>query len=107
MAKYHGSVGYVSTEETSPGVWEETVIEKEYFGDVVRNAHRWQTAENLNDNFNISNQFSIVADPYAYNNLYNIRYLTFLGQKWKVTNVEVQYPRLILEVGGVYNGQQD
>lgn len=106
MARYYGSVGFAKTVESMPGVWTEAVVPRKYYGDVIRNNRRYQSSENLNDDFTISNQISIIADPYAFSNVYNIRYVEWLGSKWKVSNVDVQYPRLILEVGGVYNGQQ-
>ena len=104
MAKYYGSVGYAETREIRPGVWVDGIAERQYYGDVIRNMRRWQSTDNLNDNLNINNQISIVADPYAYQNFHAIKYVTWMGSRWKVSNVDVQYPRLILEVGGVYNG---
>lgn len=107
MAKYYGLIGYSKTEETSPGVWRERIIERSYYGDVTRNTIQWSTSsESTNDNLNISNQFSIVADNFAIENFYYMRYIEFMGAKWKITNVDIQPPRLILTVGGLYNGQQ-
>lgn len=106
MAKFYGTVGYVNMVETAPGVWTEEIVEKQYSGDVFRNTRRLQGADKLNDDITINNQISIVADPYAYNNFHSIRYVVYMGTKWKVTSVEVEYPRLILEVGGVFNGPQ-
>lgn len=105
MAKYYGTIGFnVGTNETAPGVWTEEIVEREYFGDFLRNSRRLDSAAQVNDNLNIANQISIVADPYACENFHAMRYITYMGAKWKVTNVEVQYPRLILTVGGIYNG---
>lgn len=103
MAKWCGIIGYAATNETSPGVWTEELTERSYFGDVIRNARRLQTTSQVNDDINVSNEFSIVADPFAFDNFHSMRYIEFMGTKWKITNVEVQYPRLILTVGGVYN----
>lgn len=105
MAKFYGKIGYVETVETSPGVWEEKIMERNYYGDMIRNTRRLQTADQLNDNINITNEFSIVADPYAMNHFYSMRYIEFMGAKWKITNVDASTrPRLILSVGGLYNG---
>ncbi len=105
MAKFHGKIGYVKTEETSPGVHSEVVTEKNYKGDLLRNIRRWETGgENANPDINISNRFSVVADAYAYDNLAHMRYILWRGAKWKITNIEIQRPRVILTVGGVYNG---
>lgn len=104
MAKWYGKIGYAETVETTPGVWEGRTVEREYFGDLIRNTRRLQTADKVNDDINISNELSIVADPYAINNFHSMRYAEFLGTKWKITNIEVQYPRLLLTLGGVDNG---
>jgi hypothetical protein len=105
MAKFYGKIGYASTVETKPGVYEEQIVERSYYGDLVRNTRRLQSADKVNDDINISNEISIVADPYATNNFHTMRYAVFMGTKWKISNVEVSYPRLILTLGGVYNGQ--
>ena len=103
MAKFYGIIGYEVTVETEPGIYEETIIENEYYGDIIRNSRRLDQAAQVNDNVNISNQISIVADPFANNNFHAMRYIEFMGAKWKITDVEVQYPRLILSIGGLYN----
>lgn len=104
MTKFYGAIGYAETVETEPGVWEEKIVERNYYGDLVRNARSLQQSGNVNDNINISNEISIVADPYADKNFHMMRYIEFMGTKWKISNVEVQPPRLILTVGGVWNG---
>lgn len=108
MAKFYGKIGYVQTVEKvvdgrSTGVFEEQVIERSYYGDLYRNTRRLQSSEQLNNNIVISNEISIISDPYAQQNFHAIRYAEFMGTKWKVTNVEVQYPRLNLTLGEVYN----
>ena len=104
MAKFYGEIGYIETVETEPGIFEEKVVKRNYSGDLIRNTRRLQTADQVNDNIMISNELSIVADPYANDHFHNMRYAKFQGTAWKITNVEVQYPRLILTLGGVYNG---
>ena len=105
MAKYYGKVGYATSEEVKPGVWKKRITEREYFGDVIRNTRRLQSSGNLNDNIIVSNEISIVADPFANENFHSMLYVEFMGVKWKISNVEVQYPRLILTIGEVYNGE--
>ena len=102
MAKWFGKIGYVVTEETEPGVWEETVTEREYFGDMTSDRRKRQNSGEVNDDINLSNVISIVADPFAYQNCSNMAYVEIMGSKWKISDVEVQRPRLILTVGGVY-----
>ena len=103
MAKFYGNVGFADTVETEPGIWEENVIARPYYGDLSRNFRKLESSGGVNDDINVSNEISIVSDPYANLNFHAIRYIEFMGAKWKVTNVEVQYPRLILTIGGVYN----
>lgn len=107
MAKFYGSIGYAETVETKPGVWEEQITERMYYGDLVRNTRRLQDSGMLNDNINVANEISIVADPFANENFHSMRYVEFMGAKWKISNVEVQYPRLILSIGGKYNGEEE
>ena len=106
MAKFHGLVGYVETKETKPGVFEEVSAERYYNGDVLRKSRRYESSEQLNDNLNISNQLSIVADEYAYKHFSSIRYVQFMDSFWKVTDVEVNHPRLTLSIGGLYNDRK-
>ena len=104
MAKFYGKIGYAITKETTPGVWVEEIVERSYYGDVIRNIRRLQGSENLNDDINVSNEISIVVDAFANQNFHSMRYVEYMGAKWKVSSVEVKYPRLILNIGGVYNG---
>lgn len=105
MSKWYGKIGYAETVETEPGVWDEKITERAYYGDTFRNTRLLQNnSDGTNDNINITNQISIVADPYANDHIYAMRYIEFQNAKWKVTNVEVQERRLILTVGGLYNG---
>lgn len=105
MGKFYGSIGYAETVETSPGVWVEQITERKYYGDVNRDSRRLQSVNQLNDNINVSSEISIVADPYAYNHFHSMRYVEFMGAKWKISTVEPKPPRLILTLGGLYNGQ--
>jgi hypothetical protein len=106
MAKFYGPIGYAQPIEVSAGVWKDEIIERNYTGDLLTNNSRWSTSsESTNDDLNINNRISILADPYAYQNFHSMKYVLFMGTKWKINSVEVQYPRLILTIGGVYNGQ--
>lgn len=104
MSKWYGKVGYAESVEVEPGDWEERIIEKSYYGEMYRNARLLQNSGGINDNINVANQISIVADPYAHNHIFAMRYVEFQNAKWKISHVEVQYPRLILTVGGLWNG---
>jgi hypothetical protein len=104
MTRYSGVVGYGTTEETSPGVWEDVIVEYNYFGDVLRNTRKLTDEEKVNGELSVNNSISIVADAYANSHFFDIEYVSWAGTLWTVTDVEVQSPRLILRLGKVYNG---
>ena len=106
MARFHGEIGYGETVETpsGSGVWVDTIVELSYFGEVVRNARKLQEGEQLNNDISVNNSISIVADAYANEHFFAIRYIRWAGALWTVSDVEVQSPRLLLRLGGVYNG---
>ena len=106
MAKWYGVVGYITNKEIVPGTWVPEAVERSYYGDVMKTISKWKTASKVNDDIDVSSQVSIVADPFAYQNFQSIRYIEFMGSFWDVTSVEPQHPRLILSIGGVYNGQR-
>lgn len=105
MAKFYGKIGYVVTEETSSGIWSERELDpKNYYGDILTNVRRWETSGNINDNLSIGNRISILADPFAFENIQAMKWIEFMGTKWKISSVDVEYPRLIITMGDVYNG---
>lgn len=104
MAKFYGAVGYGETKETRPGVWEEIITEVNYYGDATKIVRRLQSGTGANPDVTTSNVISVLADAFGVQNFFAIRYVNWMGVKWSVTNVDVQAPRLILTLGGVYNG---
>lgn len=103
--KYAGKIGFVETSELKDGVSKDIIIEKPYRGDVLQSSRYWSDASGnyqLNDDLMINNRISIVGDPYAMRNIYKMKYLEWNGTKWKITNVDVQYPRLILTISDVW-----
>lgn len=104
MAKWYGNIGFTNTIETDPGIWEDEIVERPYFGDVINEQWKRQPSGGVNDDINVANRISIVADPYAMDHCSTITYVEFMGAKWKVSDINVQYPRLILNLGGVWNG---
>lgn len=104
--RWYGKIGYATSIETSPGVWEDKITEKNYRGEIIRCSSRWNNSSSINGDLTVSNQISILSDPYIIGNFQNIRYVELMGTLWKVTDVTVQYPRLVLTLGGVYNEQQ-
>ena len=108
MARFSGTVGYLKTMETdpdnNPGVYKEVLIERRYYSDVLSNSRKWdQNGNYLNDNLAINNRISIVADRFARENLGAMRFVRWIGDTWKVSNAEIQYPRIILTLGGQYH----
>lgn len=104
MAKFYGVVGFGETVEIRPGVTDIQIIERKHYGDIVRNARRLGEGDQINGDITTNNSISIVADAYALNHFFAMKYIEWAGTLWTVSQVEVQAPRLILRLGGVYNG---
>lgn len=104
MARYHGRVGFGISTETAPGVWSDVMTEYSYKGDVVQNRRILQEAEKLNKDLSVGHSISIVADAYAREHYFAIKYAEFAGQLWSVTSITVERPRITLQLGEVYNG---
>lgn len=102
--RFFGEIGFVSTKETEPGIWEPVVEERPYYGNVVQNNRRWTSGESVNDNLVLNNSISVVLDDYLNDNFPAIRYVKWKGAAWKVTSVAIERPRLTLTLGEVYNG---
>lgn len=105
MAKFYDEIGYIKTVETKPGIWGKVVAAKKYSGDIDNYTRRWQNNTKVNDDVNITSRISIVADSYLLENSSCIRYVKLHGAYWEVTSITPQYPRLLLDLGGVYNGE--
>lgn len=107
MAKWYGKVGYVESKEIQPGIWDYEVTERSYPGDLLSDTSRWSNSDKVNDDLTLSNRISFVADPFAYQKYSSIKYVEYMGAVWEVSAIDAsQYPRLILTMGGVYNGKQ-
>lgn len=104
MARFFGKVGYVVPVNTSPGVFYQESVSREYFGDEQKSGSRWKPGDTINDDVVVTNEISIVADPFAYTNFSAIRWVEWMGNKWKVESIRIERPRLILSLGGIYNG---
>lgn len=103
MGKYYGHLGYGITKEIEPGIWDTVIEEREVFGDVLKNTKQVSGSDKVNDDISISDQISFLADPYIKLNFHLVKYITYLGTKWKITSVSEDFPRLIVTLGGVYN----
>lgn len=107
MAKFHGEIGYAISTETAPGVWTDVITSRDYTGDVLRETKQWKEANQANDNLVVSHRISVIGDDFASSNLTAMRYVVWAGVYWKISTIEMQRPRLILSLGGVYNGPKD
>lgn len=104
MAKFFGEVGYAENVETVPGVYVDVITERSYYGDVIRNSRKLSESETLNNDITVGNSISIVADAYAYDHFFAMRYIRWAGSLWTVSDIVVERPRLVLRLGTVYNG---
>ena len=105
LNKWAGTIGFTQTvkSETKPSVWVEEVTEKPYRGDILRNYRRNENSGNRNDDFTLNNQISVLSDTFMLENLQYMKYVTWMNSKWTISSIEIQHPRVILEVGGIYN----
>lgn len=102
MNKYYGLIGFYEMVESAPGVWEDSIVERPYYGDVLRRQYNYRGADKINNDVDINHSISVVMDPYAYSNFSNIRYIEWMNKKWRVSGIDVEYPRLTLSIGGEY-----
>ena len=108
MARFYGKIGFVFDHvEITSGVWKPAVAERNYYGDVMKRRLSWENGESINDNIKIGNQFSILADEYAEKNMYAMKWIEWKGVKWKIDSVEIERPRMIVTIKGVYNKVQE
>lgn len=103
--KFYGTIGFAIEGETAPGVWKTKTEEREVYGDVLSNIRRWDNGQEVNSDLSVSNRISVVASRFIYENLGAMRWLLWNGTKWKISSAEIVRPRVILTLGGVYNGE--
>ena len=106
LAKFYGAIGYALLAESTPGVWMDTIVEKTYRGDIIMDQRRWQSSEKVNDDVNIDNSISIIADAYAYANIGLMKYIVWNNVAWKIQSFSINRPRIVIQIGGVYNGER-
>lgn len=104
MAKFYGQIGYTISTDMGYGVWEDAITERTYKGDLVRNTRRWENSSYILDDLNVTNNISVIADKFCIENLSAMKYVKWRGTYWKIANVDIEEPRIILTLGGVYNG---
>lgn len=103
--KYSGNIGFwIDDVEIRPGVFKSEMVEKPYTGDIIKSYQHWTGAEHINQNLTLNNKISIIADLYLNQHISSIKYVTYMGTKWRVSSLEINYPRVVIEMGEVYNG---
>jgi hypothetical protein len=104
MAKFSGLVGYVTQEETVPGVWSPVEKPRMMRGDVIRRSSTNQNDDKVNSDISLSHRVSLIGDAFTFNNYINIKWIDIDGYKWEVSSIEIQRPRIIVSLGGPWNG---
>jgi hypothetical protein len=104
MTKWYGKVGYGHNTDLGNGIWDDVITERKLYGDVVKNTRRLITGADVNSDLTTGNSISVLADAYALDNFFAIRYVEWSGALWTVIDIEEQRPRLLLRLGDVYNG---
>ena len=110
MARFYGKIGFeIEQQETEPGIYEPaSMIEKPYFGTYVRNTRRWESSsEGINNDLKLNTQISILCDVYMTEHWPAIKYAQINGVNWKVDSIEIKRPRVLLMLGGEWNGHKD
>lgn len=105
--KFSGKAGFrIDDVEIEPGVYKPQVVVKAIKGSVVSNSYQHQNSDKSTiDNVRITNQLSIVANQFLNKHITNLMYVEFQGVKWKVESFDIQPPRVVVSLGGVYNEQ--
>ncbi len=105
--KWYGEIAFSNQQETEPGVWEDVPIVRDYFGELIKNYRRDNVGSNSNADITLSNQLSVVVDPFLLNSFHEILYVTYNGVKWRVNSVDIQYPKMTLDFGGLYKEESE
>lgn len=104
MAKYFGKIGFEITSTDDYGTTKTKIRELDYTGDIIGQTNRWESSsDKISDDLTVNGKISVVADSFLYNNIGAMKYVVWMGVKWKIRSIEPLRPRLILTVGGMYN----
>ena len=106
--KYTGKIGFAVMKNEGEGIYTEEIEEKVYYGDLL--SSRWNNENNQNSPLVVNcffvilnNSISVICDKYLSENISVIRYITYKNSKWCITGIEIQPPRIIINIGGIYN----
>lgn len=106
MARTRAIVGYRESVLLAPGSYGEKIVERPLRGTVEKLSQKMEMGEKVNNDLSINNTLSLVADAYAREHFAAIVYVAWMGSLWTVSSVKVERPRLILQMGGIYNGER-
>lgn len=104
--KYSGLAGFNEKDiEVRPGVLQNQIKERRIKGNVLNYGHyNSDTPNSMQQDVSIRNRLSIIMDPYIKKNFNNILYVTFMNVRWSISSLTINGNRVILDLGGVYNG---
>ena len=90
------------TRETAEGVWLEEFVEIPTKG-TIRNLYvRNDNGSSVNTNLRLTNEISILMDSKIQTYIQTLKYVVWKGSKWEVQSIGVNYPRLTINLGGLY-----
>lgn len=104
--KVSGEIGYAKSIETTPGVYDDQITRKPFSGDLIQDTRKWESDQKVNDNLVLGNRVSILASSFARANLDFMKFVKIGESYWEISNIQIQYPRLFLTLGSVYNGNK-
>lgn len=111
MSKWCGKIGLAicaeEDPENNPGVWTDIIKEVPAKGEIIKTSYRYQSnTDSTNDDISLNMSLSIISNTYLTNNFQSIKYITYKNGVWSVTGVSLENRRLILSIGGIYNGER-
>lgn len=102
MSRFSGKLGFVMTRETEEGVWFEDVVEIPVKGTIRSLWVRNDNNASVNTDLRLTNEISVLMDTKIKTHLETLKYVVWKGSKWEVQSIGVNYPRLTINLGGLY-----
>jgi len=106
--KFHGVVGVATGDQiekpANSGIFVDEIEERVATGEQIRDTRQIANPDKVNFDMTLSTTISVMADVFADVDFLAFRYCERAGVKWVIVNVEPARPRLLLTLGGVYNG---
>ena len=102
MSRFSGKLGFVKTRETEEGVWLEDFVELSVKGTIRSLYVRNDNSSSANTNLRLTNEISVLMDSKIQTYIQTLKYVVWKGSKWEVQSIGVSYPRLTINLGGLY-----